>query len=215
MVNSLSYKNWMKYEPYLLSGEWHVHTNYTDGNNSVDECCKEALKHGIPLIVFSEHVRKNLDYDFYALLKEIELARRKYPKLIILSGCEAKVLKTGELDVSDEVLRQCEIVLMAFHSFPVDVSQYYDALRIALTNPKVNIWAHPGLFLVRNNLTLERSQVEEIFSIACENNVLVELNVKYNVPPKEWLNVMKNKVKFVMGSDVHSLEDFLRADYET
>lgn len=210
MANSLRYKNWMKYEPYLLSGEWHIHTNYTDGTNSVNEYCKEALKRGIPLLVFSEHVRRTLDYDFYALLEEVELARRKYPELIILSGCEAKVLETGELDASDEILEQCEIVLMAFHSFSANMNRYYDAVRIALANPRVDIWAHPGLFLVESNLTLEGSQLEEMFSIASENNVLIELNAKYNLPPKEWLDIMKYKAKFVRGNDIHNLRDFER-----
>lgn len=208
MASTLRYKNWMKYEPYLLSGEWHVHTSYTDGENSVNEYCEKAIESGIPLIVFSEHVRRSLDYDFYALLKEIKLAQRKYPELIILPGCETKVLDTGELDVSDEILGQCEIVLMAFHSFPVDVSQYYDALRIALANPKVDVWAHPGYFLAKNGLTVGKSQIEEISSIACQHNVLIELNTRYNMPPKEWLDILSSKAKFVKGNDIHSLSDF-------
>lgn len=209
-INSSISKKWMKYEHYLLTGEWHVHTNYTDGNNSVDAYCEKAIESGIPLIVFSEHVRRELDYDFCALLREIELARKKYTGLVILSGCEAKVLENGELDVSNEILNLCEIVLMAFHSFPVDKHQYYNALKTALTNPKVDIWAHPGLFLVRNNLTLEINYLDEVFEIAQENNVLIELNAKYNVPPKEWLDMLKDKVKFVRGSDVHSVTDFER-----
>jgi len=208
MVSTLRYKNWMEYEPYLLTGEWHIHTNYTDGHNSVDEYCDKALKLGIPLVVFSEHVRRRLDYDFNALLKEIELARRKYPELIILPGCETKVLETGELDVSDEIMGQCEIVLMAFHSFPVDVSRYYDALRTALANPRVDVWAHPGLFLARNGLTLSKGQIEEIFSIARQNSVLIELNARYDMPPKEWLDILKDKAKFVKGNDTHGLDEW-------
>lgn len=210
MASSLRYKNWVKYKPYLLSGEWHIHTNYTDGKNSVNDYCMKASKLGIPLLVFSEHVRRVLDYDFDALLEEIASARRKYPELFILSGCETKVLETGELDASDEVLQRCEIVLMAFHSFPADVNQYYDAVRTALANPRVDVWAHPGLFLAENNLTLKRSQLEEVFSLASENNVLIELNAKYNLPPKEWLHMLKGKVVLVRGSDVHSLKDFER-----
>lgn len=213
-MNFFKFKNWTKYEPYLLSGEWHVHTSYTDGDNSVDDCCRQASRLGIPLIVFSEHVRQRLDYDFGALLAEIESARKKYPGLIVLTGCEAKVLESGGLDVSDEILPQCDIVLMAFHSFPASVPQYYDAVRVALTNPRVDIWAHPGIFLTHNNLALSRGQIEEITRIACENNVLIELNARYGMPPKEWLDVMKGKVRFVRGRDIHCLGDFSRSDYE-
>ncbi len=200
----------MKHEHYLLTGEWHIHTNYTDGNNSVDEHCKEALNRGIPLVVFSEHVRRELDYDFYALLGEIELARRKYPELIILSGCEAKVLENGELDAPNDISDLSEIVLMAFHSFPADEDRYYNALKIALTNPKVDIWAHPGLFLMKNNIRLTRSQIENILEVTYQNNVLIEISTKYNMPPKEWMNIKKGKIRFVRGDDVHSLEDWNR-----
>lgn len=208
MVNTLKSKNWVKYKSYLLTGEWHIHTNYTDGHNSVDDYCRQALKLGIPLVVFSEHVRQRIDYDFNALLGEIELARSRYPELAILSGCEAKVLENGKLDVSDEILEQCEIVLMAFHSFPIDAGKYYDALRIALASPKVDIWAHPGLFLIKNDLTLSNSQIEEVANIARRNSVLIELNARYDMPPKEWLDKLKGRVGFVRGSDIHSLSDF-------
>jgi DNA polymerase (family 10)/putative hydrolase len=209
--DSSKYKNWMRYANYLRTGQWHIHTNYTDGDNSVDDCCRQAIASKIPLVVFSEHVRRNLDYDFSALQSEIELARRKYTRLIILSGCEAKVLETGELDVSQEVLTLSEIVLMAFHSFPTDGHLYYQALKVALTNPKVDIWAHPGLFLVRNNITLRTEYLEKISGIAAENNVLVELNTRHNMPSKQWMPILKDKVTFVRGDDIHSLEDFKRA----
>ena len=90
----------MKYANYLYTGQWHIHTNYTDGDNSVDNYCRQAIASKIPLVVFSEHVRRNLNYDFHSWLSEIKQARRKYTGLIILSGCEVKVLETGELDVS-------------------------------------------------------------------------------------------------------------------
>ena len=210
-ISSSISKGWTKYSEYLLSGEWHVHTNYTDGQNTINEYCQRASALEIPLIVFGEHVRRELDYDFHAMSKEIDLARSKYPGLVILQGCEVKVLETGELDVSEEISSLCEIVLMAFHSFPKDIRRYYEALRIALANPKVDIWAHPGLFLKRNDFTLAVHQLEEIFEIAHQNNVLIEVNAKYNLPPKEWIDLSEDKVKFVRGSDVHDLRDLKRS----
>jgi DNA polymerase (family 10)/putative hydrolase len=84
-------KTWKKYVDYLLEGEWHIHTNYTDGKNTVFEYCEKAVEIGIPLLAFTEHVRKELTYDFNQFLNEIEEAREEFD-LIILSGCEAKVL---------------------------------------------------------------------------------------------------------------------------
>jgi DNA polymerase (family 10)/putative hydrolase len=201
-------KIWMKYDRYLMNGEWHIHTNYTDGKNSVEDYCKKAAKLGLPLIAFTEHVRRTLTYDFNDLTKEIESARESYPGLIILTGCEAKVLEDGDLDVSEDVKRECDIVLMAFHSFPKDKRKYVSALKRALTYPEVDIWAHPGLFLAKSNFTLTDEEIAEILDIAKKNEVLIEINKKYNLPPTKWCEIgLKNGLKFVKGSDVHSVDD--------
>lgn len=65
-------KTWQRYPEFLIKGEWHVHTCYTDGQNTIDECCQKAVEIGIPLIAFTEHVRKNLNYDFHNFLNDIE-----------------------------------------------------------------------------------------------------------------------------------------------
>ena len=107
-------KRWHKYEYYLLKGDWHVHTNYTDGKNTVFEYCKQAEENGLELIAFTEHVRKKLDYDFDDFVAEVYSAKDKFD-LEILAGCEAKVLDSeGTLDVSDDILKECEIVLGVF-----------------------------------------------------------------------------------------------------
>ncbi len=209
MTSISSYKkNWMRYENYLMSGEWHVHTNYVDGANTVDDYCKRAVELKIPLIAFTEHVRRVLTYNYRDLVEDVMRARENYPDLIILTGCEAKVLEDGSLDVSDEVLKQSEIVLMAFHSLPGSKDKYIEALTTALSNLRVDIWAHPGLFLRNKNLSLSEEEAEEILEKARKEDVLIEFNGKYGLPLEEWVEIGKKKgVKFVRGSDVHKVGD--------
>jgi putative hydrolase len=201
-------KTWMKYEKYLMSGEWHIHTDYTDGKNSVEDYCKKAVELSLPLIAFTEHVRRILTYDFDDLAREIESARESYPELIILTGCEAKVLEDGGLDVSEDVIRECDIVLMAFHSFPKDKKKYVSALKRTLTYPEVDVWAHPGLFPTKSNFTLTDEEITEVFDVAKRSEVLIEINEKYDLPPRKWYEIgLKKGLKFVKGSDVHSVDD--------
>lgn len=200
-------KIWKKYSQYLRSGEWHIHTNYTDGKGSVDEYCKKAVELGIPLIAFTEHVRKKLNYDFNAYLGDIDNAREQYD-LIILSGCEAKVLPDGNLDVEDSLLKQVDYPIFAFHSFPIDIDVFLDALYSALKNPYVNTWAHPGMFLKKSELILPEGELPKIFSAVRDNDILIELNRKYNVPPDRWINLAKHdQMNFVRGSDCHCVEE--------
>ncbi len=130
-------KTWKKYIDYLLKGRWHIHTIYTDGKTNVSEYCKKAVELNVPLLAFTEHVRKNLDYDFNDLLDDIEKAREEFD-LIILSGVEAKVLADGDLDVEDWILKEVDYSIFAFHSFPKDIDLYKKCLEYILKNDYIN-----------------------------------------------------------------------------
>ena len=206
-------KIWKKYSNYLSSGEWHIHTNYVDGNNSIDEYCKKASELGIPLIAFTEHVRRNLSYDFNKYIEDIEAARKKYD-LIILSGCEAKVLPGGILDVDDNILETVDYGIFAFHSFPHDLDVYLNSLYKIIKDPRMNTWAHPGLYLRKAGLLLHEDELIQLFNTIKKYDVLIERNSKYDAPSMEWLNVAnKYEMGVVRGSDCHSLDELHKANY--
>jgi len=200
-------KTWKKYSQYLLLGEWHIHTSYTDGENSVDDYCKRAVELGVPLVAFTEHVRRRLSYDFNAYLEDIDRAREQYD-LIVLSGCEAKVLPDGTLDVDDSILKQVDYPIFAFHSFPKDIDVYLDALDNVLRNPYVNTWAHPGVFLEKAGLNLPENELSRVFKVLSANEILIELNARYNAPSDAWISLARYcQVDFVRGSDCHCVEE--------
>jgi putative hydrolase len=204
------FKNWTKYSGYLLSGEWHIHTSWTDGDNSVFEYCEKAVKEGIPLLAFTEHVRRTLDYDFGQFLSEIEQVRARY-NLIVLSGCEAKVLPGGKLDVEECVLKEVDYPIFAFHSFPSDIDQYLESLKVVLSNRYINAWAHPGYFLSRQGLELPDKDLIEIFDRSSRHNILLEVNRKYNLPPPRWFDLAKSLgIRLVRGSDIHNVNKMNR-----
>jgi len=204
-------KTWQKYQDYLSSGQWHIHTNFTDGKNTVLEYSKRAVELGIPLLAFTEHVRLELEYDFRTLLNEIENARRKFPHLIILSGCEAKVLPDGTLDCSAEILNKVDYKLFCFHSFPGDVEKYLSALKRVIREYPVDAWAHPGLFFKKNkNLMLSDNQLQQVFEALNSNNILLEKNARYSLPSEDWIRkylTISNGNPFVFGRDIHSVND--------
>jgi putative hydrolase len=206
-------KTWEKYREHLSTGQWHAHTHYTDARNSVDEMCQKAIELGVTLLAFTEHVRRKLDYDFEALLAEIETARQAYAgKLIILTGCEAKVLPGGELDAQDALLARVEYPIFSFHAFPVDIGLYFESVKIAIQNPHVNAWGHPGLFFKKHpQLSLNQDQLEEIFALMKAHSVLLEINGRYRLPPEDWLQVYsKHGLPLANGGDLHSVDDFER-----
>ncbi len=211
-----------KYEHLFFKGEWHIHTNYTDGKNSVDDYCQKAIELKIPLIAFTEHVRKILNYNFDSLINDIKIAQKKYPELIILTGCEAKVLTDGTLDCEENILKLCDYVLFAYHSFPPDSELYFSSLKKILDNKFIDCWAHPGLFFQKHpEPELSTIQLSEIFSLLKAKNILFEINFKYNLPKEEWISLFLNGEKprnIIFGGDIHSISQLektieLKKDY--
>ena len=202
-------KKWEKYENFLKTGAWHIHTNFTDGENSVFEYCQRAKELGMPFIAFIEHIRKRTDYNFKELAEEVKKAKKRFNLKIIL-GCEAKVLnKEGNLDASESVFKKSDIVLGVFHDFISERKKdYLEALKNMLKNPYVDIWGHPGLFYTRHNMFLTKAELNEISKLCVKNKVLLEINFRYNLPEENLFSVAKkNKVKFIHGLDAHSIKD--------
>ena len=198
-------KSWKKYSDLLLTGEWHLHTTYTDGKSSVDEYCAKAVELGLPLLAFTEHVPKSMTYDYSKLLADIDAAREKYDSLIILTGCEAKVLPDGTLDVSDDILYTVDYPIFAYHSFPIDQKLIIETIYSVINNYPVNAWAHPGYFLKKTDLTIPEEELMNIFLDLKKRDVLLELNNKYLLPDIKWVSLaQKLNVTTVRGSDCHT-----------
>jgi DNA polymerase (family 10)/putative hydrolase len=200
-------KVWKRYRKFLLAGEWHIHTHYTDGRNSVSEYCRSASELGIPLVAFTEHVRKKLDYNFDAFIEDIERARDEFD-LIILSGCEAKVLPDGNLDVSEEILTMVDYPVFSYHSFPPDSDLYLQSLRNVLNNKYVNAWAHPNALMDIRGMHISDENLKGVFQCMKENDILLERNQKYGVPDPAWMAMANSyEICLVRGSDCHGIEE--------
>ena len=59
-------------------GDSHLHTNWTDGENTIDEMIKSANTCGLKWINFSEHNRKNSKYSYKEFCDEITEKSNKY-----------------------------------------------------------------------------------------------------------------------------------------
>lgn len=204
-------KRWQAYSKDLLAGDWQVHTTWSDGKSSILEYCEEARRQGLRLIAFTEHVRQELRYDFWAYVREVEEARSLFPDLKILAGCEAKVLNPqGELDAPQATLEGCDVVLGAFHSF-APPECYLEALEAMLRNPWVDIWAHPTLYAREHGIHLSEPEEERLVRLCLERQVLIEFNGKYGLPgPSLREKVRALGAPYVYGSDAHSAAELGR-----
>ena len=189
--------------------DWHVHTDFTDGANSVFEMCEQAVKNNIKSLAFTEHSRKKINYDFKLFYKQVMEAKRIYKyEMDVLIGCEAKVIdENGNLDLCLDIIEKVDLIIGVFHGFHGD---YYSALINMLKNPLVSIWGHPFWYLIKNKIPFfNNKKLMEILKICKENNVIFEINQKYPIC-NYIMEIVKNyKLKTVRSSDAHSIEELL------
>lgn len=206
--------------------DYHIHTTFTDGADSVEDYIRAGVELGLEAIVFTEHVRKSSDW-YFEYVETIETLRSTWnDRIAIFHGIEAKVLNTdGELDASDEMLDTAELVLGSVHRFPghdgAPMVVHYrmeedefaatelSLAKAILKNPDVDVLAHPGgMFIRKFKKDLPSGFMEELVSNAVRYSGAIEINSSYlkditlDTEPFSRMNPRVSP-----GSDAHRKED--------
>jgi putative hydrolase len=187
--------------------DYHIHCNYNDHSAvdlTIENVVAYAEKIGLRTIAFTEHVRRTSDWvpRYLDEIKSVSNASNK--KMQVITGFEAKILRDGSIDCSDEYSKNYFIVA-SFHSTFGDKKIWIEALKKAIENPDVDVIGH---LASEQSFDLYDDELSEIASLVVSNNKIIEINAKYHRPPPRWLAKFKQHgVSFHLGSDAHSLEE--------
>ena len=204
--------------------EFHVHTNWTDGENSVKEMHEKACKKGIKAILFSEHVRKTSKEWFKNFANEVRALNQE--KCISLVGAETKIIDyRGNLDCSSEIIKDSDLIMGVVHRFPGEEGEIKnntngytssEAMEIEfelslslLKNSPINILGHPlGMTYSRFKMVPSDNKIIELIKLASKNNILFEINAKYHPNPKKILEMcVSYGAKISLGSNAHNVNE--------
>ena len=212
-------------------GDSHLHTNWTDGENTVDEMIRAAQTSGLKWIIFSEHNRKNSEYSYKEFCKEIEAKSRIYKNITLIKGAECKIKNfNGELDISEEAIYFSDIITGVVHRFPGEKGnilkkptksftdlQKIDALNIekelmleGIKSKSFSILGHPfGMTIRRFGLIPSIENFEELMIECKKNNIIFEVNYKYHYAIISTLvSLLQSiKTKWTIGSNSHSCQE--------
>jgi histidinol phosphatase-like PHP family hydrolase len=147
----------MKYNIFNCKYLFHIHTVHTDGFLSVRDYFDFAGSVGIERVIFLEHIRRRPTYDTAEFARQVRecSAASGIPACV---GFEAKLLADGRLDIAPEAIELADVIGIAEHGFPPDFTLLRDAFSRAvedcrdLVYCKEIVWAHPGLWLKKDNL---------------------------------------------------------------
>ena len=133
-----------------VRGDFHIHSDWSDGHHPIEEVARAARARGYQYMVLSDHSRSLRvagGLTVSELMEEREEVRKLNRRLApfrILMGAEVDILPDGRLDYPDEVLQKLDCVIAAVHSaFRQSKAAMTQRLVRALRNPCVSILAHP------------------------------------------------------------------------
>ncbi len=165
-----------------IRGDLQMHTVATDGKNSIVEMAQKAKELGYSYLAITDHsqaVRVAGGLNEKALakhLREIEKASGEVAGVRILKGVEVDILGDGTLDLRNDILEECDVVLGSVHSrFNMEEGEMTKRIIRAIRNPCVHILAHPT-----GRLILEREpykvNLKEVIQAALDYGVVLEIN---------------------------------------
>ncbi|HAE82006.1 MAG TPA: DNA polymerase/3'-5' exonuclease PolX [Ktedonobacter sp.] len=201
-----------------LRGMLHVHSTWSDGQNTIREMAEECMARGYQYLGMADHSKAaayagGLTEDrLRQQHEEIDRLNEEFAgRLHILKGTECDILKDGVLDYADDVLAELDFVVASIHSnFNLSPAEQTQRMIRAISNPYVDIIGHPTgrILLGRAGYTLD---MEAVIDAAIEHGVCIEINAHPSRLDMDWRLVKRARdrgMKIPINSDAHALAGF-------
>jgi len=198
-----------------IKGDLHVHTDWSDGRDSIEAMALAAKALGYQYLGIADHsagrgIAHGLDAErLRQQISEIKQLNQKLDGIHIFSGMEVDIRANGSLDMPEELLAELDIVIAAVHS-AMNQSQEQMTRRIikAMENPNVAVLAHPSCRLLpgREPVAVD---MEAIFHAALRTNTALEINAMPSRLDLKDIHAYRARelgVKLVISTDAHSTE---------
>ena len=196
-----------------LQGDLQLHTSWTDGANTIKEMAEEAKKAGLKYIAISDH-SKGLamtgGLDEKMLLKqgeEIDKVNKEVSGIRVLKSVELNITKDGSLDISDEVLKNLDVVGAGIHSY-LNLPRDEMTKRVlkALENPNLDYLCHPSERQIQKRDAVQLD-VEQLIDKAKETGTVLDIDSypdRLDLKDEYIRKAVQAGTKLGISSDSHS-----------
>ncbi len=168
-----------------IRGDLHTHTEWSDGNNTIEEMVAAADAQGYGYYCIADHaegpgVVGGMGLTNEEILEQVaaigELNEREAYDVHVLAGIEANIDADGEIGLSTEVIDALDLIVASPHSaLDQDSETANERLIRAIENPAVDILGHPSgrLLNQREGLAIDAGALGEA---ATEHDTALEVN---------------------------------------
>lgn len=199
-----------------IRGDLHIHSDWSDGRNSMREMVLAARDRGYEYVVISDHspglgIARGLSIERLQRQKEeIEELRRTIDGITIFHGSEVNLRSDGTMDFPDDVLAELDVVIASIHS-AMGQSQEIMTERVirALNNPHVDIIGHLSARLLGHRPPVALD-MDRVLRTAAQTGTALEINAMPDRLDLKDIYVRQARdlgVKLVINTDSHRTSD--------
>ncbi|MGA3207042.1 MAG: DNA polymerase/3'-5' exonuclease PolX [Syntrophales bacterium] len=195
-----------------IKGDFHTHSNWSDGNNTIEETALAAKNEGYKYIAITDHskglgIAHGLTEErLQEQVREIRQLNQKLKGFRILSGMEVDIRADGSIDMPDNVLAELDCVVGAVHSsFNQSEDRVTRRILKAIENPHIDIIAHPTSRLIgeREPTAVD---MEAVFKAAVKYKKALEINAMPSRLDLKDIHIHRARelgVMLAIGTDSH------------
>jgi DNA polymerase (family 10) len=206
-----------------IRGDLHTHTEWSDGNNTIEEMIEGATEFGHEYLCISDHgegpgVFGDNGLSDEEILEQIEAIRAatEEANIEVFTGIETNVAADGTVaDTSDEVLAELDLVVASPHSGLGGEDDQTDRLIAAIEHPSVDILGHPSGRLINSRPAMDFDP-GRLGEAAAEHDVALEINSNPNRLDL-WGSAVQAALEegatITINTDAHSPEEFVLLRY--
>jgi len=165
-----------------IRGDLHIHTDWSDGSESLEAMVEAARQNGYEYVAITDHsvglgVARGLTVERLREQRRlIDQLNARYAPFHVLHGIEVNIRGDGTLDYEDAVLGEFDIVTASIHGgFDQPKEKMTARVLKAISNPLVDVFNHP-----RGRLLTKRAgyaiDLETVIRVAAKVGTALEIN---------------------------------------
>lgn len=196
-----------------IKGDFHVHTNWSEGTNTLTEMVEAARGLGYEYIAVTDHSRSlgvahGLSEErLLEQIKEIDRLNDKLEVFHVFTGTEVDIKADASIDFPDSILKRCDVVVAALHVGQRQTRREITGRLItAMENENVDIIAHPTGRIIGEREGYD-VDMDALLDAAASTGTVLEINAYPTRLDLDDVNARKAKSKGVMlaiGTDAHN-----------